>query len=323
MREESVITALAYRDAMTTSDEHLEQALREYNEKVNALEDGGSPRELLDAYIHRGCVLYMMGSYVSAATDFGEAVGIITRIENSGGSVDPGYFVKAYTSRGMLEIDKSAEAMADDYRIAATRLKDLKDGSKYYGEKDIVEMCLDCGSDLTESEMAEDALPFAEKALSLLVGKDDAWHRNRYAETCALEGQIYMDTEDFVRAAEMFDEAVRVAEDLLEEGSLEDVMELVNACVFRGDLAENADDTEGYLRYMNRAIDLMEDLMEKNRLDDVSVLAELHGEVAQVYMKANDMKTAEKHLLRQVSINLSGADDYMSENGIDGSGRDD
>ena len=34
---------------MPTVDEHLEQALREYNEKVNALEDGGSPQELLDA----------------------------------------------------------------------------------------------------------------------------------------------------------------------------------------------------------------------------------------------------------------------------------
>ena len=172
---------------MPTVDEHLEQALREYNEKVNALEDGGSPQELLDAYIHRGCVLSMIGSFVSAITDFDEAIEIITAMEDSGTSVDSGYFVKAYTSRGALEIEKSVKSMADDYRMAASRLGDLKDGSKYYDTKDIAEMCLDCGCDLVDSDLASDAIPYIEKALTVLVGKYDPCSTNRYIHASDLE----------------------------------------------------------------------------------------------------------------------------------------
>lgn len=302
---------------MPTVDEHLEQALREYNEKVNALEDGGSPQELLDAYIHRGCVLSMIGSFVSAITDFDEAIEIITAMEDSGTSVDSGYFVKAYTSRGALEIEKSVKSMADDYRVAASRLGDLKDGSKYYDTKDIAEMCLDCGCDLVDSDLASDAIPYIEKALSVLVGKDDPWSRNRYMEACDLEGQVRMDTEDFEKAAEVFDESLRVGEELRAEGSLEDIMELVSAYVSRGDLAEDAGDMDMYFDVRDKAIAIMEDLMDRDDLDDTELLANLHGEVAQAYMKRNDMKTAEKHLMRQVAINLHGAKDYMDGNGID------
>ncbi len=301
---------------MPTADEHLEQALREYNEKVNAFEEGGSPQELLDAYIHRGSVLYMMGSFVSAMTDFGEAIAIIRRMEDSGVPVDPGYLVKAYTSRGTIAVDKSVEAMADDYRVAASRLGDLVDGSKFYGTRDIVEMCLDCGYDLIDNEMEDEASPYIEKAISLLVGRDDDWSRNRYMEACGMEGEIHLGSEENGRAAEDFDESIRVGEELMEKGSLDDTMELVSAYVSRGDLAEAAGDDVLFLSVMEKAISLMEDLMDKGSLDDTELLSQLHGEAAQALMRANDVKAAEKHLLRQVTINLRGAEGYMESNGI-------
>ena len=72
-----------------------------------------------------------------------------------------------------------------------------------------------------------------------------------------------------------------------------------------------------YFDVRDKAIAIMEDLMDRDDLDDTELLANLHGEVAQAYMKRNDMKTAEKHLMRQVAINLHGAKDYMDGNGID------
>lgn len=302
---------------MPTADEHLEQALREYNEKINAFEErGGSPQKLLDAYIHRGSVLYMMGSFVSAMTDFDEAISIIRLMEDSGVPVDPGYLVKAYTSRGMMAVDKSAEAMADDYRVAASRLGDLGDGSKFYDERDIVGMCLDCGCDLIDNEMEDEASPYVDKAVSLLVGKDDDWSRNRYMEVCGMEGEIHLGSEEGVKAAECFDETIRIGEDLMGRGSLEDVMELVSAYIHRGDLAEASGDDGLFLSVMDRAIAVMEELMEKGSLEDTELLSQLHGEVAQALMRANDMKTAEEHLMRQVAINLRGAEGYMESNGI-------
>ena len=46
---------------MDSSDIHLESALEEYNDKVNELEAAGvENEELLEAYVNRGWVLYMM-----------------------------------------------------------------------------------------------------------------------------------------------------------------------------------------------------------------------------------------------------------------------
>ena len=55
---------------MDTSDIHLESALDEYNQKVYDLESTGSEsEELLEAYVNRGCVLYMMEYRTSAMDD--------------------------------------------------------------------------------------------------------------------------------------------------------------------------------------------------------------------------------------------------------------
>lgn len=299
---------------MPTIDEHLEKALAEYNEKVNELEGSGSPEELLVAYINRGTVLSMMDLYVSAVTDFDEAIGIMRRIEDSGGTVDPGCFVKAYVSRGSLESDKSPKAMADDYNMAASRLKQLRDGSRYYDRRGIIEMCLDCGCDLVDADMATDALPFTEKVYSLVVGRDDDWLRNRYMENCELEGQVRMDCEDFGLAMENYTEAVRVGEELRSRGALEDIMELVSAYVSKGDLEDDREHRQAYYADRKAALDIMEDLAAHDRLDDDELLSNLHGEVAEALIKDGRVPEAEKHLMRQVEINLHGAKDYIDNN---------
>ena len=62
---------------MRTSDTHLEEALQEYNDKVNALEAEGGTEELLEALVNRSTVLMLMGSYVSSLDDLEEAMDIM------------------------------------------------------------------------------------------------------------------------------------------------------------------------------------------------------------------------------------------------------
>ncbi len=302
---------------MATVDEHLEQMLQEYNDKVNLLEPQGASQELLDAYLGRGSVLSMMESYVSAISDYEDAAELIGVLEDSGHFVDAGCFVKAYVSRGELRNEDDAEAMKQDYVTAAARIGELDEHSRYYDRKRTVEMCLDVAGDLLEADFPEESVPFTEKALGSLVGRDDDWSRNRYVEACNLGGQAAMDRQLVKEARESFDEAIRVAEALKKEGKLEDELNLVYAYVSRGDLEDDAQQTAPYFADRLAAIDLLEDLMKRNALDDTELLANLHGEVAQAYMRQNDMGRAERHLLRQVAINLDGARDYMRQNQID------
>ena len=47
---------------MRTSDAHLEEALNEYNNKVNRLETEGPAEDLLEALVNRSTVLMLMGT---------------------------------------------------------------------------------------------------------------------------------------------------------------------------------------------------------------------------------------------------------------------
>ncbi|MDD2626215.1 MAG: hypothetical protein PHT00_02730 [Candidatus Methanomethylophilus sp.] len=302
---------------MVMVDEHLEQALQEYNDKVNALEPQGTSQELLDAYLNRGSVLSLLESYVSAITDFDDAVALIKVLENSGHPVDAGCFVKAYVSRGELRNDDDTGLMKEDYIAAAARVPELRENSRYYDRKKTVEMCLNVAGDLLDADYPVETAPFLDKALSYLVGNDDNWSRNCYTKACNLTGQAAMDEHNNTRAREEFTETIRVATDLKKAGKLEDELELVYAYVSRGDVEDDMQDTEPYLADRLAAIDLMEDMLKRNALDDTELLANLHGEVAQLYMRKNEMKKAERHLMRQVAINLDGAREYMRDQQID------
>lgn len=299
---------------MRSSDAHLERALEEYNDKVNDLESRGERKELLDAYINRGCVLSMMGCSTSAIDDFNEAIDIMTELENSGNSVDAGYFVKAFISRGELQTDEHAKNMADDYRIAASRLKELCSESKYFDERKILELCIVCAGDLIENEYPLDSRPFTDKGLSMVIGKEDVLSRNAYVEISNFAGQACMDIGENQKAHQYFTESVRMGQSLFDEDQLADEMDLVLAYVSKGDMDEVLGLDKEFFADREAAIEMMEDMRAMGSLDDEELLSNLHGEVAQAYMKKGDIKSAEKHLLKQVSYNLSGSTEYLNEN---------
>lgn len=299
---------------MLTSDAHLQKALEEYNEKVDRLERDDNTRELLDAYINRGCILSMMGSNVSAISDFDDAIDIITDLENSGNTVDAGYFVKVYISRGELENDSTGKDMADDYRIAASKLDLVGPGSKYFDEKSLINTCLDCAGDLIDNGFPEDAVPFIDKVHSMVSGKDDEYSRNYLLEAYNLYGQSLMDNEEYEKAYGYFTKAVDLGKALYDEGLISDEMDLVLAYVSRGDIDEHLEKDKEYFDDREAAIEILEDMKSLGALDDEELLSTLHGEIARAYMMKQDIKKAERHLLKQVSFNLSGSTEYLGEN---------
>ncbi len=300
---------------MRSSESYLEKALADFNDKVNALEAQGDERGLVDAYLNRGCVLAMMDSIFSAIDDFQEAIDLMKKLDAAGTVFDPGYYIKAYVSRGELQSEETMKDMLDDYRVAASKLAEAGDGCKFYGTRDLVKTCIDCAGDLVDNDFCEDARPFIDKGLSLVVGKSDAYSRNRYVELNNLAGQSYMEGETGETAVRYFREAVRVGRELAKSGELESEMDLVLAYVYKGDVEDALGWTEDLLDDRESAIDLLETLKYENRLDDEELLSNLHGETAQVYMKQGRIKDAEKHLMKQVSYNLSGSTEYLNENG--------
>ena len=75
---------------MRKSERHLEEMLEEYNEKVNEYDGTGTYEQRLEAYLVRGTILSMLDSYVSALTDFDEAVDLIGLMEAADEKVDTG-----------------------------------------------------------------------------------------------------------------------------------------------------------------------------------------------------------------------------------------
>ncbi len=299
---------------MRSSDSYLEKALAEFNDKVNALESAGDERSLVDAYINRGCVLAMMDSIFSAIDDFQEAIDLMKKLSASGTVFDPGYTVKAYVSRGELQSEETRKDMLDDYRVAASKLAEIGESCKFYERKDLVEMCIDCAGDLVDNDFCEDARPFLNKGLALVVGREDAYSRNRYVEINNLAGQSYLDGESSETALKYFREAARVGRSLYESKELESEMDLVLAYVYKGDVEDALGYVEDLLADREEAIDLLETLKYENRLDDEELLSNLHGETAQIYMKQGRIKDAERHLMKQVAYNLSGSTEYLNEN---------
>jgi len=50
-----------------------------------------------------------------------------------------------------------------------------------------------------------------------------------------------------------------------------------------------------------------------NKLDDISVLVRMHQDIASSYMTVNMVKEAEEHLMREVILNMDGAEEYIRE----------
>jgi tetratricopeptide (TPR) repeat protein len=297
---------------MPSFDEHLEAVLRDCNDRINQLEGSyTTDEEMLDALINRGSVLSMMEYYTSALADFNDAVDLIVKMERDGKAVDPGSFVRVFVSRGELNADPGH--MAEDYSIASTRLGEIKEDTKFYDRKKIIRMCLDCCEDLLDNGIPGETPPFIDKLYEMLVGRDDDWSRNRYLEMMNLSAQSMFDMNMEDEAMEYFSEAVLTGYDLFQKNSLEDMMSLVFALVVRGDIEQRKGLLEQYFIDRKAAISLLEELLSMNKLDDISVLVRMHQDIASSYMTVNKVKEAEEHLMREVVLNMDGAEEYIRE----------
>jgi hypothetical protein len=295
-------------------DDHLEVALEDYNDKISKLETSeGTPEEFLDALINRGSVLSMMEYYISAISDFNDAIEIIEKLEKKGKEVDPGSFIKAYVSRGELMSSENVDQTVEDYVAATSRLKKLNKDSKYFDERKIVMMCINCSEDLVDNGFPGEVVPFFEKLYDILPNKTDNWSLNRYLETLNLGGQAMNDLSDQDQALEIFTQAIEIGVELFDKGTIEDTMSIIFPFISRGDIAQEKGLLEQYFLDRKAAISLLENLLEMNRLEDVRILAELHQDVANTYLTLNKVKEAEEHLMREVMLNIDGAEEYIRE----------
>jgi len=298
---------------MTSSfDEHLEAMLQDCNDLVNRLEGSeGSEEEMLDALINRGSVLSMMEYYTSALSDLSDAADIIFKMESEGKRPDPGSFVRVFVSRGELYGDN--DMMAEDYAMASTRLSEVGENTKFYDRKKIIRMCLDCCEDLLAGGHPSGTAPFVDKLYEMLVGRDDDWSQNRYIEMLNVSGQSMKEMNMDDEAASYFSDAVNVGIPLFHKNSLEDLMSLVFAFVMRGDIEQQKGLVDQYFVDRKAAISLLEELLSMNKLDDFSLLVKLHQDIAGTYLTLNMIKEAEEHLMREVMLNMDGAEEYIRE----------
>jgi len=295
-------------------EDHLEAVLQDCNNRVNQLEGtGGSEEEMLDALINRGSVLSMMEYYTSALSDFEDAVDTIIRMERSGKHVDPGSFVRVFVSRGELYGDSHPDQMGEDYAIASARLNEVCEDSKFYDRKKIVRMCLDCSGDLLDSGRPDRTAPFVSKLYELLEGHDDDWSRNRYIEMLNISAQSMKEMEMDDEAMDYLADAISTGYMLFGKDSLDDLMSLVFAFVLRGDIEQRKGLLDPYFADRRAAISLLEELLSMNKLDDMSILIKLHQDVASTYLTLNMVKEAEEHLMREVMLNMDGAEEYIRE----------
>lgn len=284
-----------------TSDDHLEEALAEYNDKVNALEVGGTPEELLEAYVNRSTVLMLMDSYISSLSDLDEAIELMGEMAAAGKRIDVGTYVKAYENRGQLLCEDNKDQMADDYAKISSRLDEVRSGIRHYDMKGIVLMCLGCAEDLIDEGFPENSRPFTDKAISVLSNKNDEWAANRLLELYNLIGQSnnMMGLAD--EAVDAFTKAIYYGEQLYDRDSIDDSMELVFSYVARGDIMDERKDHESRIRDHEAAIDILEVLNGHRKLDDVELLVNLHQGVAAAQMEMGMIKEAEKHLLMSIN----------------------
>lgn len=299
---------------MPSFDDRLETALSDCNERVNQLDEkGGTEEEYLDALLNRGSVLSMMEYYTSAVSDFDDAVDIIRNMAENGKEVDAGRYVKALVSRGELYSLDSLDMMAEDYSLAATRISELNENSRYYDRKRIVTMCLDCSEDLVDAGYLDAVSPFIDKAYELLVGHDDKWSRNRYLDMLNISGRAMSDAGVFDKAVEYYSDAIDAGNELRIKEELEDRTALVFSYISRGDIAQEKGILDLYFEDRDAAIELLEELLSLNKMENTELLISLHQDVANTYLTQNKMKEAEEHLLKEVVLNMDGVREYLKE----------
>ncbi len=304
---------------MDASDAHLERALEEYNERVNELEDGGSPRDLLDAYVNRGCILMMMEYRTSAIEDLASADSLICEIEESGGQVDDGTFVRVYTSMGSVATSLGVDPLAA-YSAAATRLPSVDGSSRHFDPRSVVRMCVDAASDLIDTGNPDASEPYTTRGIELAGRSRDHWSANRRLQLLNLRAEALSESGDHSAALDAYDEAVATGTELMSVGRLEDTEELVLSYVSKAECEESLGLTDMYIADTESAIALLEGLMECHSLQDTDVLVTLHQNVAGALMRLGRMDDAERHLVRAMTVGVRGAGEYIRDQVPNGMG---
>lgn len=301
---------------MRSSDEHLEEALAEYNERVNELEAEGSLDDLLEAYVNRSTVLYLMDSFVASVTDTDEAIDIIGRMTSEGIHVDVGTFIKAYENRGQLMCGENNDAMIADYAEIASKLPDVSGNIRHYTVKEFVDMCIGCSEDLIDEGFFGNSMPFTDKLLKMLSTKHDAWAENHLLETYNLIGQAKNGMGLSDEAIESFTEAILSGVPLYEHDSIDDELELVFSYVFRGDIFTEKNDVESMISDHKSAVDILEKMYDENRLKDCDLLVSLHQGIATALIDKGMIPESEKHLMRVVDLDMPAMKDAIETLGI-------
>ena len=294
---------------MRASDEHLEQALKEYNDKVSDLEIHGTKEELLEALVNRSTILMLLGSYTSSMTDVEEAIELSEEMDH----VDIGTFVKMYENHGQMVFDENEEMMLSDYSKIISRLDEIHGDIHHYGWKDLIMMCDGCAEDLIDLGFFETSVPFTQKALELIGNNTDNWSTNRKMETLNLIGQADTGMGLNDGAVDAYSESISYGKRLHRISRIDDPMELVFSYVYRGDILEEKHDMEGMWNDHECAIEILEELNDSNRLSDPDLLVKLHQSLAASMMEAGRIDRAEKHILRAINLGVPGMKDAMDE----------
>jgi len=296
--------------SMDISDIHLEKALSEYNSTVNLLEADGTSAELVEAYVNRGCILYMMGYFTSAMEDLSSASNMIEEIESEGGEIDAGTYVKAHATMGAILFEQHSE-ISEEYGYAISRLPRLKNDSKHFDKAGIIRMCIESAENFLDSEYPEDATQFIAKGLDILERSTDKWSGNRKMELYTLMGECYMLEGELRSAMEQYSEAVTIGTMLVDNHEIESMEELVVPIIARSQCESDLGLDDMYLADLELAIGLLEEMAKANKLEDPEVLVHMHQDAAAALMNKGKVKEAEKHLMQAVSMGVQGAKDYL------------
>ena len=295
---------------MDASEIYLERALAEYNSSVNELESKGASIELLEAYVNRGSILYMMGYLTSAMEDLSAAAEMIEEMESQGAEIDAGTYVKAHATMGAILFEQRAE-ISEEYSCAISRLSKLKMDSMHFDKSGIIRMCIESAENLLDSEYPEDAEQFVRKGLSILERSNDKWSENRKMELYTLLGECLLAEGNLRDAMEQYSEAIVVGTSLVDDHNIESMEELVVPIIARSQCENDLGLDDLYLNDLELAIKLLEEMARMNRLEDPEVLVHMHQDAAAALMEKGRIQEAEKHLIKAVSTGVHGAKDYL------------
>ncbi len=294
---------------MEKADSHLEASLEELNGRVNALESGGDPNELMEAYANRGCVLAMMGYRTSALDDLSAAA----EISDSLDSVDAGTFVKIHCEIAQLIYEQGGDPI-EEYSLAVTRLDSFGPKSFRYDRRSIVRMCLIAAGELIDTEHPDDAYAFIMKGLSETEAMDP-WSQNRRLELFNIAAEADDALNDVRGSVSRYSEAIEVGTSLLENGTLEDTDQIVLALAMRASGESDLGMLDNAVADLTAAVGILEGLLENHTLPDTEPLMSLHHDLAGALMKVGKMEEAEKHLIRAMEIGIGASASDRSRSG--------